>query len=299
MEREVQIIDLVTDLFLQEEYDFVNKIYFDEELQVVVVIVDKLLRIWKYNFVELSGEKIEIIYKVGPRIIEVLGDLEKNPPLTCTWNGQVLGGMAMGTVGLAIYGTAAMSVGAFNYQAGNLTCSVPQAIVTNQHVLNSGGNRIWVCDGAHNIATKDCYIPFSRNDIHVDLQLGRMDSSATNGAGRIIDIGDWNKIDKVNKGIGVKKYGARTGLTSGNVVGIRNIYSQGRLFRHVWQVTSGFSCPGDSGSAVIDSNNNWIGVNTWGDVSDDCTKPGAAYFWAIDTRSQLLKNQIQIKLKRQ
>ena len=37
MEKELELIDLVTDIFLKEEYDFVNKIYFNEELQALVV----------------------------------------------------------------------------------------------------------------------------------------------------------------------------------------------------------------------------------------------------------------------
>ena len=94
------------------------------------------------------------------KIIEEFGDLDKSPPMACTWDGQVLGGMAIGTVGIQSYGTAAMSVGTFQYQAGNLNCLVRQAIATNRHVLNSGGNRIWVCNGNNQIATKDCYLPF-------------------------------------------------------------------------------------------------------------------------------------------
>lgn len=297
MEKELLIIDSVTDLFIKNN-EYINKIYFDAEQNCAIISCELNKINETINSINIKGELIEIKYEDGPTIKEYHGDLIKEPPLDSDLTQGILGGLACGIVGSNSYGTVTMTVGTFEYEASNLKCRERPSIISNNHVLvKPVGTRIWVGNVNNQVANRTCYLPFSRKDINVDLALGKLDSFNLNGKGKIFQIGDWKNIVKVSVGGSIKKYGARSGYTSGNTTRITNIKVGNRWFRHIYETSRDFGCPGDSGSAVLDGANNWIGVYSWGeDLGENtCSKHPKGYFWAVDYRSQFLDLIVNIK----
>ena len=81
----------------------------------------------------------------------------------------------------------------------------------------------------------------------------------------ILEIGTINDLAKGELGMAIKKSGRTTGLTTGEIVQVDvtvNVqYGAGRIARFTDQLMAGpMSQGGDSGSAVLDNNNNLVGL---------------------------------------
>jgi hypothetical protein len=85
-----------------------------------------------------------------------------------------------------------------------------------------------------------------------------------------------------NIGEGIQKFGARTGFTTGSVSGKTNIVAGGHVFNGVYSTSGGFSCPGDSGSAVVSNDvaKSLVGIIAWGDEVP-CENNPRAYFYSL------------------
>jgi hypothetical protein len=84
----------------------------------------------------------------------------------------------------------------------------------------------------------------------------------------------------------VKKVGARTGFTKGEIVAISSGKTRsGKRINTVFEVEgpsdSYFACEGDSGSVVVDDDGYILGILSWGD-SVQCGEAGSSYFWAFE-----------------
>lgn len=290
---ELVLIDKATDNLI--DVDAINSISYDVENQEIVVSYTGDLPSGLTNLLEYEGNSYKIVYLEGPKIVNHIGNIKKHKPIEHQLHHEVQGGSACGIVGSTSFGTVTMSVGEFAYELDRHKCNQVLALVSNNHVLvDSAGTQVWVNSENNVVAERTCFLPLNNNRVHVDLALARLNTADLNGGGDIRGIGVWRNIEKVSRGQDIRKFGARTGLTSGRVNKVTNIRIDGRWFRHVYETTGGFGCGGDSGSAVINSSGDWIGVYSWGEDLD-CTRNPKGYFWAVHYDSQLL-NELNVSI---
>ncbi|WP_432473348.1 trypsin-like serine protease [Amphritea sp. HPY] len=232
--------------------------------------------------------KVPITYESGPEIIPAFGNIEEHPPYEQAnmLVGEMGGDQCRNSNSMGSYGTITLYAKSITLEASgrcNLTCSAAPALMSNNHVIGRSdagrkGEVIWTPFRA-DTARLECLIPFScRSD--TDVALARVHNTAGISNWTVRTIGRLNNLRRPNIGESIKKHGARTGYTTGRVTGQTNIRVGAYTYRRVFSTTGGFSCPGDSGSAVVASNNDLIGVLSWGD-SIPCDNSPRGYFWTL------------------
>jgi hypothetical protein len=96
----------------------------------------------------------------------------------------------------------------------------------------------------------------------------------------IRDLGKISKIRPPRIKEKIRKFGARTGPTSGTIKGIANIRVEGYLYNGVYVTSGGFGCPGDSGASVLSERNELLGIYSWGE-DKPCEQNPKGYLWVL------------------
>lgn len=271
-------LDELTDQIIAKEIDFIA-IYFDENEKKFIVEVADL----KLISSDIMKQFNEVKFELGEPLIELEDKIENLAKFEKIEGDKVFGGMPCGIVNSGYYGTVTSTFGRLSVEYGDKKCTAKLAIASNNHVLvKKSGTKIWAINHNTVVGKLKCKVPLNRSDLNIDFAQGEMVESSFVSGARILEIGQINKIAKVKKGSKIRKFGAKTGFTEGKVLGQTSIKVGKRVFYGVHQTTKKFSAPGDSGSAIIDSNNNWIGVLSWGTASGN----GYSYFWAMHPASQ-------------
>lgn len=255
-----------------------------------------------YSTRERRVRRIPIVYEEGPDISPSLGHVKRHRPKSSPDRyraaGIVLGGsFCQNTRNMNFYGTIAFTAGSVQWSitggacAGG-SCAAAPAIVSCNHVIalsdvGQPGDVIYTQEQPA-FGTLTCAIPF-RCGTWVDLALGTVGNVANTLKWSVKTIGGLAGIRRPNIGEFIHKHGARTNYTKGNVTGKTNINSTGGVFRGVFSTTPGFSCHGDSGSAVVAGNGDVVGIISWGDEMP-CEQNPTGYFYTLDRPGEILND---------
>lgn len=259
---------------------------------------------------EINGVLIEldVNYTEGADIIPLLGHPEKDPfiqqaPGQLTFTGgdicqNIAAGGFYGTISFFVLGEISVEV---RGPYGNKKCVTQKALVSNNHVIGrsdagQAGEEILTINGFE-IAKLSCTIPFKLQG-NVDISTAVITDESKIQNWHVKEIGKLTTLRRPTKE-SIRKYGARTGLTSGTVIGTANIVVAGYKYYNVFITSGGFNCPGDSGSAVVGSDNAVLGLVTWGD-NIDCSQNPKGYFFTMVNPGTLIENSsvVTIELKK-
>jgi hypothetical protein len=232
--------------------------------------------------------KIPVEYEAGPEIIPSFGDVEIHKPYESpeALAGEMGGDECRNANSMNYYGTISFYAGGIELEASGRCrkrCGASPALMSNNHVIgrsDSGrkGEVIWTRFRA-DTARLECLLPFScRGD--VDVAIAKVGNISGISKWTVRTIGKLNGIRRPRIGESIQKHGARTGYTTGSVTGQTNIRVGSHTFRRVFSTSGGFSCPGDSGSSVVASNKDVIGILSWGDKVP-CSSNPRGYFWTL------------------
>lgn len=244
----------------------------------------QILTIDKTNSIQVS-----VLAITGPKIISHLGDLRIHPPYVQTsaeLAGEMGGDQCRNANSMNYYGTIAFYLKSAEFQMSgrcNGRCVTTNALVSNNHVIarndaGKPGEVIWT-PLRNDTARLQCVIPLTCY-ANVDLAFAQVNDMTGIPTATIRIIGKISGFRRPNIGEAIKKYGARTGYTTGSVTGKTNIQVGGIIYRGVFSTTGGFGCPGDSGSAVVSSDNNAVGMYSWGD-DIPCENNPTGYFYTF------------------
>lgn len=281
MSKTVQdILDITANLL--KEYEGKNIVSFDGN-EINVGVSEKFLKTKDLpKHVNVNKNKYYINYYLSPEIINFTGHLELQPPhKELDELLPIQGGMTCGVVGSPNYGTVTMSGIGIGVDVGRYSCYVIRhGFCSNAHVIvQPESNQLWVSNINNNHSRLKCAIPLNDPSIHEDIAFADIRLSRDVATGSVVEIGRVRTQAKVTIGMSIRKYGARTGLTSGRVTRLTNIWVNGRMFRGVYEASPGFGCPGDSGSPIVDQTPSLVGVFSWGE-SKPCGENPKGYFFA-------------------
>ena len=255
-----------------------------------------------YSSTEKKEVSIKIVYEKGPAIVPALGQIKKHPPYAGRngkhhGNGGMGGDQCRNVNNFSSYGTISFYANRISYevlggQCAGMICEAGPVLVSNNHVIarSDAGERgeiIWT-RFREDVARLECFIPFSCKASR-DFAMARVDNTNGISTMEVRDIGRLVGIRHPNIGEGIRKHGARTGLTSGSVTGQANILVGSYTYYGVFSTSSGFGCRGDSGSAVVGNDKNVLGLYSWGDDTD-CTNNPVGYFWSFVDQKGILNN---------
>lgn len=221
---------------------------------------------------------------ITPSVLEIKGGIEfDDKKESLDQNAIIMGGDMVRNIKSNSMGTASFfTKEMFIEIQGVKTCITKNALVSNNHVIGRSdaglaGEKIYHKNTS--IGKLHCSIPLRGTDIDVSTAtISNMNNVKT---WEIRSIGKLKNILLPRMNERVRKYGITTKLTSGKVIGITNIRtSDGNKFRGVFITSNGFGCPGDSGSTVVNANNDALGIHTWGDAIPCGQKP-LGYFWSF------------------
>lgn len=285
-----KLMRTIFDFYLSEQ-NFVAVIQEDETLTVRFTSLEGVdtARFRSQAVRVSSGETITmtIAYEEGPAIGTLIGHLENDPPFPIAATNTVAGGdQCRNAQAPTYYGTISFFCTEISVEVrgpyGNKKCTQANAIVSNNHVIgrSDAGAAGEIINGQTitDIARLSCTMPFKLQG-NVDISLGVITDLTKTQNWHVRDIGPLAGIRRPAKE-GIRKYGARTGFTSGAVTGTANIkIGQYNYFR-VFVTTGGFGCPGDSGSTVVAANNDVLGIFSWADIVP-CDQNPKGYFFTL------------------
>lgn len=239
---------------------------------------------------ERKAIKFTITHEVGPEIIPVFGNIKAHPPYASVEAliGEMGGDQCRNANRMDYYGTITFYAGSIQIETTGGNCSIRQcgaapALMSNNHVIGRSdaaqrGEVIWTPFRA-DAAKLECLIPFSCRS-STDVAIAKVGDISGISKWTVRTIGALRGVRRPNIGEIIKKHGARTGYTTGTVTGQTNIKVGSYIYNRVFSTSGGFSCPGDSGAAVVASNNDVVGVLSWGD-SAPCESNPRGYFWTF------------------
>jgi len=295
------ILTEASEKLLEKGIEF-NEIELDDN-QKLIVNIGKIDKSITYQSIEINEKKLKvpiklsIEYQQGNEIVELIGKIDEDQMFADKSIRNLVGGMACGTESNPGYfGTLSIFCNEVEYGFDwNVFCGKfkgKKQLISNNHVLvkddsSSYGENIWCGSIDNNVAKLSNYIPFSCTPRRVDFAsaetlLTNIDYMTIQSIGPVTS----NFIEP-NKGMPIKKFGASSQFTTGNVedkVSIR-VSGKGKFFL-VWRTSKGFSKGGDSGSMVVNSDNNIIGLIAWG-VKDGNWQNNKSYFWSLKKPGQI------------
>jgi len=307
---------------LSDDQRFVSVFFDGEAFTVRYTSIDRATStsVRKVEVLDSSDgnlHSLSVSYEEGPNIVPSLGRVEDHEPLSDDTHeavGPIAGGdPCQSARDLRYYGTITGIFPGFTIVASglcNFQCRSAPALISNNHVIalsdhGAPGDAIHLgLDGTGpRIATLNCILDFQCKS---DTDIASANLTQTDGVifGEIRGIGFSKKARRPVIGETIRKYGARTRLSSGRVVSQANINVGGRLFRGVFATTGGFGCPGDSGSAVVETASTRIlGVFSWSDQVP-CAQNPIGYFFTLvnpgalttSSLSQLTKSEFEIEI---
>ena len=290
-----------------DSQQFIAAIYEDDKVEIrfsdLSGIDTSLFNTGTYTTASNQDITIEVSYVTGPEIVPFIGDIKEHPPLQVV-DSVVLGGDPVrNTVAIDYYGTISFFTTQMDISvkttSGTKKCSTANALVSNNHVIarsdkGKKGEKIWVPTNPQ-IAALHCFIPL-KSDPDVDVATAGTYDMSTVETWKLRDIGKLADIKLPKKGTAIRKYGARTGLTSGKVLGMANIQIKGIMYNGVFVTSGGFGCPGDSGSTVVNSANDLLGIYSWGE-NIDCSKKPKGYFYSFITPKSFRPEGEEVEIK--
>jgi hypothetical protein len=236
---------------------------------------------------------INVKHEIGPDIKPSFGHVEEHPPFETMREqnmmaGEMGGDQCRNANSMNYYGTISFYANSVTCEMSGSglcrsTCTAAPALVSNNHVIGRSdagqrGEVIWTPFRAET-ARLECLIPFSC-PTSTDFAMARVNNMSGISTLTIRSIGRIASKRRPNIGEGIKKHGARTGYTTGSVTGQSNIRVGSYTYYRVFSTSAGFSCPGDSGSAVLANNNDLVGILSWGD-DVACENNPKGYFWTL------------------
>jgi hypothetical protein len=236
-----------------------------------------------------AEKKLKVYSEEGPKIIPFTGDMIKDKPLTpVELNAGEMGGDQCGNVNENSYGTISFYAGGLDIAESlpcHYHCVSNSVLVSCNHVIARSdaarvGEAVWAGISTNIVASLSCILPLS---CEADLATARFTVSGIQ-LFTVRQIGRLNNVRNPRLGEPIKKYGAKTGYTTGQVVGQTVLQVNGHFFHNVFSTSPGFSCKGDSGSSVVAGNNDLLGILSWGDEIP-CQNNPRGYFWIFDNLS--------------
>lgn len=289
---------------LEKDSNFIS-VFFTEEDKFVIqslngkVAFDVPPYLEVYNRIDNTIEKFPIEVQQGEEIVFHIGDVNIHPPLKIDdkSNGQYGGDQCRNQNSMNYYGTISFFAGSVSVETeGNCfkKCTVKPGMVSNNHVIGRDGvgkpgEKIWTVFNPH-VADLKCVVPYKCNT-SIDYASATVnDTSVKNW--EIRDIGKINKIVVPKRGQSIKKYGARSGFTTGKITGLGNIKVGKYMFYKIFSTSKGFGCPGDSGSSVLSDKNDLLGIYSWGEKGKDCPQQPVGYFWPMIVPKKSITNTV-------
>jgi hypothetical protein len=235
----------------------------------------------------------------SPIIAQYANEREiKPPPILSPNQGgdvcQISGSSDWGTAGIYYHSAQLQATTRVGTQ---YTCAGNDVFLTCNHVIaNFDRSNIGIpltCGAA--TAVLGSFFPLGDPLLYMDFALGvnvTPESSFDGGILRGLGDTSYTFRNPADSGEPIRKSGARTGVTSGNTIGRTTIYAPGgadenhpvpdRIFKGIYETTTGFSAPGDSGSIVIGNNADVLGMIAWGDKNGE-----HSYFYTFGTQVAL------------
>lgn len=239
---------------------------------------------------------IKISYEVGEEIEELIGDSEIDPPYVIEDASVAKGGdRCINMKSPNYYGTTSffasqIAVAAsgrceYNYKQKNI-------MVSNNHVIGRSDKakkgEVIYTKANPKTALFDFLVKFSCN-ANVDMAVAKIEDLDRVAKWEVRELGKIGKVRRPSSKEAIRKFGARSGPTEGNVVGQSTIRVGSYYYRGVFKTSKGFACPGDSGSPVLGKNNDMVGISSWGSHSN-CFEHGT-YFFTLKNPGKLLNSE--------
>lgn len=185
----------------------------------------------------------------------------------------------------------------------NVVFDVTRGLISNNHVLARSdrakiGEPVWIQEPSNETARLSHVLPLRCNaDLAFAeaLDWGSVKPQQIRGIGwlRCTDDG-YLDVRMPNLGEGILKYGITTGLTAGTVEAIVSFPSDtGHYYRGMYRTSRGFTCPGDSGSAVVSEENALLGLIAWGD-SRVCADDPHGFFFPLVRKRGLADDDVPV-----
>lgn len=246
--------------------------------------------------------KIEIIAEEGPSIIPSIGDVKNHPPILNEYGlvGEMGGDQCRNANDMGHFGTISFYVGGIqidvNGRICNYHCGSDNALVSNNHVIarsDAGGigEIVWTPFRA-DVARLACILPLS---CQADFAIARFSDASNIQKWTVRTIGALNNLRNPVIGEAIKKHGARTGYTTGAILSQVVVNTGAHVYYTAFKTTPGFACQGDSGSAIVASNNDVLGIFSWVD-NIPCENNPSGYFWIFDFQALSPKEDEVINL---
>jgi hypothetical protein len=276
-----------------------------EEIKVRYLNISKksLLVPLNISLLNENGEEriINISSEEGPNILPIIGDVEKDLPFIseAPLAGEMGGDQCRNANDMGHYGTISFYAGGLQIDVSgricNYHCGANSVLVSCNHVIarsDAGGigEVVWTPFRA-NVANLACILPLG---CEADLALAKFSDPSNIQLWTIRTIGRLNNVRNPVIGEAIKKYGARTGYTTGTIISQAVVNTGSHVYHNAFKTSGGFSCPGDSGSSIVASNNDLLGVLSWGD-NIPCEQNPAGYFWIFDFQG-LAKEECMLKI---
>lgn len=224
-----------------------------------------------------SGLEIIPYYYVYKNKKELKNDLESAKPIA-------IGGDKIWHNKLGGYGTLSFTAKKIMMKNRRKKCEGSNVCISNNHVLamwDEADKGDPISTPWHNpFASLYCWFKVTKTANPNDLALGKIIDIQNTTFGAIRSIGTITGAIDAKKGMKVRKYGARTNLTKGKVKGLANIKVKKSIFNGVRKLTKGFSCAGDSGSAVLTDSLKVVGFVFAGEKKP-CDQKPYSYFIPI------------------
>lgn len=196
------------------------------------------------------------------------------------------------------YGTVTVTASQIEIEAvdGNghriYHCVAAPGMLSNNHVIarsDAAAIGELIKTAARNpFSALACFVPLSDTRINIDAGTATIQDTSVASFIEVRGVGKITGIRKPRPNEHIRKSGARTGVTAGNIIGRTNFRSGGRTFYGAWRESNGMSCRGDSGAPVLSDSMELIGVHTWG-VGDECNPQRECYFFDLVDQRQLVR----------